>query len=290
MDGIALIGATGTVGRPLVESLLRRGCRPLLLMRDPARLPRAWSDAGAGARAFDLDEPALAPAALTGVRRLFVLVNPRAEGVHKEFALARALGQRRLERVVRISVLGADAQSTSPVRRWHGEAEDAWGDLDVPTLNLRANFFMQSLLKMAPAMARRGVLALPSRSGRVSVVDARDLAACAAQALCAPSPQAGACPVTGPRSWSFAAIAALVGAHIGRPVRHEPMERAAFVERLQRQPGMTPAQAELLAGIYDDIEQGLNAAPAGELPPVPGHGLRSLELFVQEHRGAFAAA
>jgi uncharacterized protein YbjT (DUF2867 family) len=284
---IGFIGGTGTVGQPAVNALLHAGYRPVILTRNPDKLPLAWREAELEARRFDLDHLARDVSALNRIHRLFVAVNPRPGATHREAQLAEAVQVTGIERVVRISVVNADAHAASPVRQWHGEAEHAWEHTGIPTLSLRANFFMQSLLKFAPGIAKKGTFSAPVNRGMVAFTDARDVSECAAAALLKQQTIDGYLDVTGPCGYSFFDLARLLSEVCNASIGFLSSPREDFIARLMRQPAMTPELAELLASIYDDIEQG-NSATAGEatLQLVEAKP-RSLESFLAENAGAF---
>jgi uncharacterized protein YbjT (DUF2867 family) len=257
MSTIAVLGGTGTVGRPLIEALLRRGKHPVLLLsRNPEKMPVHWREAGVEHRPFDIDAPRAE--AFEKIQRLFVLVNPRAVGPHRELELTKLALSASLDRVVRISVVGADSAAVSAPRQWHGSAEDAWRRTSIPLLSLRANYFVQSLLKFGPGIAKKGSFSAPTQTGRVSFTDVQDLAQAAAQALIMPKPMQGLVNITGPQAYTFAEAAEEMARCWGRPVSFLTLSREEFISRLMRTPGMPPQQAEMLTNIYDDIESGLN--------------------------------
>jgi NAD(P)H dehydrogenase (quinone) len=286
MGPIGFIGGTGMVGQPAVNTLLRIGYRPVILTRDPDKLPLAWREAELEARPFDLDHIARDVSALHRLGSLFVAVNPRSAPEHKEAHLAQAVQVTGIERVVRVSVVNADPHAGSPVRRWHGAAERAWEETAIPTLSLRANFFMQSLLRFAPGISKRRSFSAPVKFGSVAFTDALDVSECAATALRGQQLD-GHLDVTGPCSYSFHDVARVLSTLCGTPIQFHSAPRDEFIARLMRQPAMTPALTELLAAIYDDIERGNNTGTGDATLRLLGAKPRSLEAFLAEHAESF---
>jgi uncharacterized protein YbjT (DUF2867 family) len=100
-------GATGTIGRPLLEVLVGEGAKVRAVTRDPqaTNLP-AEVEVGQG----DLTRPATIAPHLDGVTALFL--HPRAVGLAAGELLALAR-QRGVQRVVALSATNVDDPSTS---------------------------------------------------------------------------------------------------------------------------------------------------------------------------------
>ena len=64
---VLVYGAAGHTGRFVIDELLRRGITPVLAGRDQARLGTVTASPGSERRAFAVDDPALAAAALSDV-------------------------------------------------------------------------------------------------------------------------------------------------------------------------------------------------------------------------------
>jgi len=103
-EGIILVtGASGTVGRPLVELLVSAGLKVRAVARNPSALPRSVEV---------VDRPVL-----EGVTGLFV--NPRAVGDDIDGLLAEGKGV--LKRVVVLSAVNVDDDLDMQPSRWRGD-------------------------------------------------------------------------------------------------------------------------------------------------------------------------
>ena len=101
---IALIGATGRTGRPLIRSLLRSGGRVRALSRDPRRIPEGME--GVDVRAADLQHPDALVAAFQGATAIHY-IPPSLEPRDPEFmtGIIAAADRAGVSRLVYHSVL-----------------------------------------------------------------------------------------------------------------------------------------------------------------------------------------
>lgn len=70
-----MTGATGFIGRRLVEALLARGVAVSVLTRDPARAPAEWRTRGVGVREVDLVKTAMVRGACQDIDAVFHLAS-----------------------------------------------------------------------------------------------------------------------------------------------------------------------------------------------------------------------
>jgi uncharacterized protein YbjT (DUF2867 family) len=80
------------------------------------------------------------------------------------------------------------ASADSPIarRRWQAEIEAGLAASGIPHTLLRSTAYMQNVLALAPAIAKTSSFGSAARKGRSGMVDARDVAAVAAEIAAAP--------------------------------------------------------------------------------------------------------
>jgi uncharacterized protein YbjT (DUF2867 family) len=97
----------------------------------------------------------------------------------------------------------------------------------VPFTILRPNFYMHNVTELwPPSLDPQGNYYAPAGEARISMVDARDVAAVAARVL-AGAPAGQARDVTGPEALSHAEAAGQLAVSLGRPIRYVPVDDAA---------------------------------------------------------------
>jgi len=274
---ILVLGATGTVGRPLVRALLAKG----ETVKAASRAGQPVE--GAPGVAFDFADPATFEAAFDGVDRAYVLL-PGGNIAITELLLPviRVAAAHRVK-VVFQSVMGADADDAIPYR----QVEIALERSGTPFVILRPNWFADNFHSFWKAGIAAGRIALPAGEGRSSFIDARDIADSAAAALTTDRFDGQAFTLTGPEAFGYAEAAQVLGAAIGRAVRYEAISDDVFVAMLAGA-GVPETYGRFLATIFHPVREGWTAAVTGDVATLAGHAPRSLATYAVDHRAALA--
>jgi uncharacterized protein YbjT (DUF2867 family) len=215
---ILIIGAGSRTGRELVR-LLRAAGAPVRLLTRSAPGP----DEVAG----NLADPASLDRAMKDVDAVFLLSSAAPGELAWHRNAIEAAARAGVGHLVRSSILGADPGSPATFIRDHGQADEYLRASGVPFTILRPNFYMHNVTELwPPSLDPQGNYYAPAGEARISMVDARDVAAVAARVL-AGEPAGQACDVTGPEALSHAEAAAKLAASLGRPVRYVPVDDAA---------------------------------------------------------------
>jgi uncharacterized protein YbjT (DUF2867 family) len=279
---ILVTGATGKVGSAAVR-LLRQRDRPVTaLVRDPDRAAPLAAAGAAIARA-DFDDPASIDQAMAGVDTV-ILVSPAVPA--QELNVVASAARHGVKSVIKVT---SQASADSPIARRRGQAEIEAGlaASGLPHTLLRTNAFMQNTLALAPAIARTGGFGSSAGQGRVGMVDARDVAAVAAEIATAPEPHAGRTYwLTGPALISYPDVAAVLSGVLGRPVAYRPLsfeeDRAAMIAA-----GVPAPIAEMNAQAFSLIAEGEAAWLSEDIPALLGRPARSYERFAADFAAAF---
>ena len=228
---ILVLGASGTVGRPLVDMLLQQGDD----VRAASRRPEAAAAANPRPRwiAFDLEKPETFEPALDEVDAVFLISRPGDEEAYRfasPFIAAMTLGS--VKHVVHLSAMGAEKRPEFSLRKVELRLEAS----GIPFTHLRPNFFMQVYTtgSLGRAIAGTGQIALPAADAKLSLIDAHDVAACAAAVFSDPATHADrAYTLTGPGALDHDEIAEYLARAGGRPVRYTPIDDDTMRATLQ---------------------------------------------------------
>ena len=282
---ILVTGASGTVGRELIAQLAAQGADVRALSsRADAVLPAAplvpWARG-------DFRAPETLRQAFDGVEVLFLLLPLVPDKPALALAAvdaARAAGVRHL---VRLSVLGADAGSANAFARMQGEIDARVTGAGLPWTLLRPNGFMQNYLSHGAGMIRSGRFFAAHGEAMQAMVDAADIAACAAAVLARPALHAGAVyRPTGARAWTQAEAMAEISRALGRAVHYVPVDDVAARAGMAGM-GVPDAVIGWLESLNAMIRGGLGAEVTGDVQHLTGCAPRSFEDFVRAHAQAW---
>ncbi|MFC0628853.1 NmrA family NAD(P)-binding protein [Kribbella deserti] len=212
MGKILVTGATGSVGRLVVDELVAAGERPRALTVNPAK---AALPAEAEVVKGYLGRPETLPAALEGVDTVYLAPLPATV---KEFAkLAREAGVRR---VVTLSGEPAAYEAEGDPSQWHYYAvEKAVEDAGFEWTHLRPGQFMNNTLDWADQIRADGVVRAPYRGAIQTPIDLGDIAAVAGVVLRDDSYNGRKLLMSGPEAITPPEQVAAIGAAIGRTVQ-----------------------------------------------------------------------
>jgi uncharacterized protein YbjT (DUF2867 family) len=274
---VLVTGATGNVGRPVVEGLraaglpvraaVRRGPGGADLPADVERVPFDFRDAATWDGAFD------------GVRSLFLLRPPDVTDVRRDLlpAVERAAGGG-LEHVVFLSLQGAERNRVVP----HARVESWLRSSGLRWTFVRPSFFMQNLSTTHRADVLAGRLVVPAGRGRTSFVDALDVADVAVEALKDPGAHAGrAWTPTGPEALTYAEVASQLSAALGRPVVYTQPGAVRYARHARRRLGMPWGMVAVTTAIYTAARLRLAGGLTDDVRTVTGHPPRSFLEFAR---------
>jgi len=283
-DRILVTGATGTVGRHVVDALADRDATVRVATRDPEAAREQFPDAAEHV-AFDFERPETWGAALAGVDGCYLMRPPTADsGRVGEFAAAAdRVG---VERVAYLSTLGAEKNPLIP--HYRIEARIAETALDYTFL--RASFFVQNLSAVhGEDVVERDQIFVPAGDGATSFVDARDVGAVAAVVLTEDGHENRAYDLTGPEALTYEEVAAAFSDVLDRPITYADPSILTFVRRMRSRGEPLPFVA-LMVGIYTTARLGLADRVTDDVERLLGRPARDVATFVADYAEEFRPA
>ncbi|MGW8489460.1 NAD(P)H-binding protein [Streptomyces sp. NPDC055886] len=269
---ILVTGATGTVGRRVVEQLLERGEHVRALTRDPAR---AEFPAGVDVVRGDLTDPASLAPALDGVTGLHLITFggeffAPLETADEILALAKEAGVRR------VTVLhGGGATPMETAVRASGFA---W------TVVMPVEF-MANALEWAPGIKSEGVVREPFVGRLSAMVHEADIGAVAAVALTEDGHGGQEYVVTGPQALTLGDKTAAIAAARGADVELVELTEEQALEGW-RANGMPEDVIAFMIDVYRDTPpEGRTVVDTVE--KVTGRPARTFAQWAEEHAEHF---
>lgn len=276
---IAVTGAPGNVGTPLVRALLARGARVRVLARRPEAARAVFGERPAlEYRPLEFGDRRTYVPAFQGVGRLFVIRPPQVSQVARDMvpALDVALGAG-VEHMALLSLQGAEKITFVP----HAQLERYLRESGAAYTFLRPSFFMQNLTTTHLPELRRGEVYVPAGRGRTSLIDVRDIAEVAALVLTEPGHAGQAYELTGSEALTYTEVAGKFSAATGRPIRYTDPSPLAFFRHMRAR-GLPAAQVLVMEAIYATARFGLAGRVTPDTARLLGRAPRSFDDFARD--------
>ncbi|MGY4291185.1 uncharacterized protein YbjT (DUF2867 family) [Bradyrhizobium sp. LM2.7] len=282
---ILVTGATGTVGRQVIEQLARRGADVRALVRDPAK---ANFPAGVTVAQGDLLDVESLRGAFSGVSTLFLL----NAVVPDEFTqalialnLAREAG---IERIVYLSVIHSDVYVNVPHFAGKFGVERMIERMGFNATILRPAYFMNNDLTIKDVVLGHGVYPMPIGSKGLAMIDARDIGEIAAIELIRREQATGSLPLerinlVGPATLAGSDVAAIWTAVLGRTIAYGGDDTGRFEQNLRQfMPSWMAYDMRLMSERF--LSEGMipEAGDVARLTALLGRPLRSYRGFAAE--------
>ncbi|MEV6059730.1 SDR family oxidoreductase [Nocardia asteroides] len=265
---VAVTGASGQLGRLVVEALLTAGERPVAIVRDPAKVADL-AERGAVIRQASYDDPAALDAALAGVDRvLLVSGNEFGARVAQHTNVVRA-AERAGVRLLAYTSIPAATENPMILAQEHRGTEEVLATASIPTVLLRNSWYWENYAAGAAHAAQTGVLAGASGAGKVSGAPRADYAAAAAAVLTSDGHEGRVYELGGDEALTGADLAAVIAEVAGKPVRYEDLPEADYAAVLA-QAGLPEPVAAALADADTGIGRGLLEVRTGDLAKLIG--------------------
>ncbi|SDY17101.1 Uncharacterized conserved protein YbjT, contains NAD(P)-binding and DUF2867 domains [Amycolatopsis xylanica] len=277
---ILITGATGTIGSEVVRRLTARGEPLRALTRDPSRAP-----SGVETVVGDLDRPESLAPAVAGVEAVFLLTQGGPSAARHDLAMVEAARSAGVRKIVKLSSIGLDVLDESEVD-WHREGERAVRDSGLAWTMLRPSAFASNALRWA-APIREGQ-PIPNLTGNAAqgVVDPRDVAEVAADALVSSKHEGEIYTLTGPELLTTADQADRLGVAIGTALTTVDVPLGSVRAQLLAS-GMDPEFADATVTGLEIIRSGRNAVLADGVERALGRPPTSFTAWATDHAPAF---
>ncbi len=255
---IAVLGATGAIGRHVTAELTARGIDHRALSRP----------------AVDLRRPGSLRPALEGTKQLFLLTPHDPDQAELEANAVDAAVAAGVRRIVKLSggapAVGPNGPTSTAVAHWQSEQRIERTGLRFAFL--RPSFLMQNLATMP---RRAGFLPAPMGHGPVAMIDAADVATAAAAVLQDVDGPDRAWHLTGPAGLTFDEV----GHALGVRYLNVPPWLAA---RALRRGGASDFEVDHALRMAAYFASGADGTPTDDVRRLTGRAARSLRQHLAE--------
>ena len=282
---ILVTGATGLVGRHVVEQLVARGADVRALVRDPttANLPEGVDIVRGDL--FDIDS---LRAAFADVSTLFLLNAVAADEFTQALIALNIARESGIERVVYLSVIHSDLYVNVPHFAVKFAVERMIEQMGMAATILRPAYFIDNDRTIKDVVIDHGVYPMPIGNRGLAMIDARDIGEIAAIALLRRERSAIPLPLdritlVGPDTLTGADIAGIWSEALGRPIVYAGDDTTGFEQNLRQfSPSWMAYDMRLMAERFQSEGMIPAAGEVDRLTALLGRPLRSYRDFAAE--------
>ncbi|MCE7009682.1 SDR family oxidoreductase [Kibdelosporangium philippinense] len=261
---ILVTGATGTIGRHLVPLLIDSGAA----VREMSRR-----------QGFDFEDTESLTRALDGVDTVFLL-SPPGDTVAK-YDLALLEQAKNVHKVVKISAIHTGEPGFELTSAWHLPGEQALRSSDLMWTILRPTAFASNALAWLPQIEAGEPIPSFYGDGKNGVVNPRDIAAVAAQALLTDDHDKQTYTLTGPELLNTTQQVEILSDVLGKPLQTVDVSpdqaRAGMLAQ-----GMPSESVEFMLKGFEIVRNGGNAVVTDHVERVLGRSPATFRTWAQE--------
>jgi NAD(P)H dehydrogenase (quinone) len=267
---IVITGATGQLGRLVVEALLEK--LPAEQIVAAVRSPEKAADLaerGVTVRKADYDEPETLTSALAGADKvLLVSSSDVGRRVPQHKAVVEAAKAAKVSHLVYTSAPHVDT-SALVLAPDHKATEEIIAGSGLTYTFLRNNWYNENYLQEIEQGAKTGNLFGSAGEGRVASATRADYAAAAAVVLTGTGHENKVYELSGDATWTRTELAAEIGRATGKEVGYTDLSPEAHKEALTKA-GLPEEITGLLVGMDSNIKDGALSETSGDLRALIG--------------------
>jgi NAD(P)H dehydrogenase (quinone) len=278
---LLITGATGQLGRLVVEQLLAAGVPAGEIIATGRATDRIkdLADRGVQVRAADFGDPAAVRAAVAGADRVLLVsaMEPGGRvGQHRNvITAAREAGA---DLIAYTSIVNAGT-ATIGLAADHQATEELLRDSGVPYVLLRNGWYYENYTARLPVFLAQGIVPGSAGEGRISAAARADYAAAAVRVLTTDGHAGQAYELGGDEPFTMAQLAAEISAQSGTEVRYVNLPEADYARAL-REHGVPELMADMVAETDAAVARGALHTASGHLAALTGQPATTLSTAV----------
>lgn len=226
---IAITGATGQLGRLVIDALLQRvpASEVLALVRDPLKA-RDLTALGVTVRQADYSQPQTLATALVGVERLLLISsNEIGQRTAQHLAVIDAAKAAGVKLLAYTSVLRADTSALGLAAE-HFATEQALSASGLDHVLLRNGWYSENYCAGLPTALEHGVLLGAAGQGRIASAARADYAEAAAVVLTSEGQAGRVYELAGDSAYTLEQLAAQTARQSGKPLVYQNLSQEEY--------------------------------------------------------------
>lgn len=279
---IVITGATGQLGRHVVEALLERNvpAQDIVAAGRSVEKIADLAERGVQVRSMDYADAASVAAALKGAAKVLLISGSEVgQRVEQHRTVIEAAKEEGAELVAYTSIANADTTGMKLAAE-HQATEAILQEAGVPFVLLRNSWYLENYTDQLPGTLAQGAIAGSAGEGRVSAASRADYAHAAAAVLVADGQAGRIYELGGDEPFTMAELAAEISAAAGQHITYQDLPAQEYAGMLAGF-GVPEAFAEILADSDLGIARGDLLVSSGELRKLIGRPATSLAEAVR---------
>ncbi|QNF32309.1 SDR family oxidoreductase [Adhaeribacter swui] len=286
-ETILVSGATGTVGTELIEALSSENVRVRAGVHSIIKGDRFRVFPNVDLVEIDFARPETLRVAYTGVTRVFQITPFVENQVEIEKQLVDMAKEVGVKQIVKLSASGADAEPGIQMGRWHHQGEQYLQNSGIPFTILRPTSFMQNFITYEGAsILQEGKIYQPLGTGKVSYIDANDIAAVAQVVLTQPNYYGRILDISGPEAISVEEVAAILSRVSGRTITYVDVPEEAARQAMSSH-HMPEWMINAMLELNQTLKAGYGANVTNTVAQITGRPARTFTEFAQNNAHCF---
>lgn len=285
MENILILGGTGNIGFPLVETLSQEGKVKIVAGCFDLSEAVAFKDfPEVEVREFDFLRPATFETALKNIDRVFFIRPPQlAKPKEDMYPFLEKVKEKGIKHLVFVSLIGVEKNPMTP----HHKIEKKIVELGIPHTFIRPSFFMQNLNTTHQLdIKEHHDLFIPAGNSKTSFIDTRDIGAVAAVCLQTEQYIGTELEITGAKALDYREIGQIMSRVLGTTITYSKPSLLHFRKAMLAR-GIKKEYVNVMVMLYLITQLGNAKSVTNTVEQVLGRPPIAFEQYVRDYRAYF---
>ncbi len=283
MSKVLVTGASGNVGKYVVEELLKLGEQVIAAGTSVHKLQQLFKNVEC--ITFDFTDESTFDAALHDVDRVFLMRPPHLGKPEDLYPFISKMKKKGVELVSFLSLMGVEKNTIPP----HHKIEKYIEEVGLHFAHIRPGFFMQNISGIHSLEIReKDEIFVPAGKSKTSFIDAYDIGVSAAILLHhAEKYKNTAHTITGPDALNYYEVANILSKVTGRKITYAKPSFLRYRSYYIKHRGFDKAFVNITVALYFMTRMGTAKAVTDNFFKLTGRQPRTFEDFAYENKAVF---